>query len=183
MHLLIKSPPVVLAQVLCEKPFAANAQEAQEVMELAERHGLVCREAMHWREHAMAERWGWECARLPSRSLFVGAILLSTHRPALWLNFRCISPLPAFPAPRISGPPSFACRQHCASPRAPLSLQSPHCVPPLCSNYRLRELVLGPAAAPEARLPLWAKKPLMPGGEGGVLGQLKSIQVRPFKFD
>jgi predicted dehydrogenase len=42
--------------VLCEKPFAANADEAREVATVAERTGLVAMEAFHWRYHPLAER-------------------------------------------------------------------------------------------------------------------------------
>jgi predicted dehydrogenase len=42
--------------VLCEKPFAANAEEAQVVAEAARRSGLVVMEAMHYRYHALTQR-------------------------------------------------------------------------------------------------------------------------------
>jgi len=42
--------------VLCEKPFTANAAEAQDVAEVAARSGLVVMEAFHWRYHPMAAR-------------------------------------------------------------------------------------------------------------------------------
>ncbi len=42
--------------VLCEKPFAANAAEAQEVAGAASESGLVVMEAFHWRYHPMAAR-------------------------------------------------------------------------------------------------------------------------------
>jgi predicted dehydrogenase len=42
--------------VLCEKPFTANADEAQKVAEAAEASGLVVMEAFHWRYHPMAAR-------------------------------------------------------------------------------------------------------------------------------
>jgi len=42
--------------VLCEKPFTANATEAEEVAALAERAGLVVMEAFHYRYHPLAER-------------------------------------------------------------------------------------------------------------------------------
>jgi predicted dehydrogenase len=42
--------------VLCEKPFASNAAQAEEMVALAERRGLVLVEAMHWRYHPVAER-------------------------------------------------------------------------------------------------------------------------------
>ena len=42
--------------VLCEKPFTANAGEAQEVAAVADRTGLVVMEAFHWRYHPLAAR-------------------------------------------------------------------------------------------------------------------------------
>ena len=42
--------------VLLEKPFTANADEARQVAEAAERTGLVVMEAYHWRFHPQAER-------------------------------------------------------------------------------------------------------------------------------
>jgi predicted dehydrogenase len=42
--------------VLCEKPFTANATEAEVVAALAERTGLVVMEAFHYRYHPLAER-------------------------------------------------------------------------------------------------------------------------------
>jgi predicted dehydrogenase len=42
--------------VLCEKPFTANAAEAREVADAAERAGLVVMEAFHYRYHPLAER-------------------------------------------------------------------------------------------------------------------------------
>ena len=42
--------------VLCEKPFAANAQEARTVAAMARRTGLVVMEAFHYRYHALADR-------------------------------------------------------------------------------------------------------------------------------
>lgn len=42
--------------VLCEKPSAANAREAQEMVDAATSAGRVLVEAFHWRYHAMAER-------------------------------------------------------------------------------------------------------------------------------
>ena len=42
--------------VLCEKPFAANADEAHEVAEVARSSGLVVMEAFHWRYHPLAAR-------------------------------------------------------------------------------------------------------------------------------
>jgi predicted dehydrogenase len=40
--------------VLCEKPFTANAPEAERVAAAAERSGLVVMEAFHWRYHPLA---------------------------------------------------------------------------------------------------------------------------------
>ena len=42
--------------VLCEKPFTANAAEAEQVTEVAERSGKVVMEAFHWRYHPLAQR-------------------------------------------------------------------------------------------------------------------------------
>src|SRR5262245_2757151 len=42
--------------VRCEKPFTANAKEAEEVAAVAERTGLVVMEAFHYRYHPLAAR-------------------------------------------------------------------------------------------------------------------------------
>lgn len=42
--------------VLCEKPFAANAAEAERVLQASEGTGLVVAEAMHFRYHPLVER-------------------------------------------------------------------------------------------------------------------------------
>jgi predicted dehydrogenase len=42
--------------VLCEKPFTANAKEAEDVAAVAARTGLVVMEAFHWRYHPLAQR-------------------------------------------------------------------------------------------------------------------------------
>jgi predicted dehydrogenase len=42
--------------VLCEKPFTANAKEAEDVAAVASRAGLVVMEAFHWRYHPLAKR-------------------------------------------------------------------------------------------------------------------------------
>jgi predicted dehydrogenase len=42
--------------VLCEKPFASNAQEAVWVADAADRYGLVVMEAMHYRYHPLVEK-------------------------------------------------------------------------------------------------------------------------------
>ena len=42
--------------VLCEKPFAANATEAERVADAAAQSGLVVMEAFHWRYHPLATR-------------------------------------------------------------------------------------------------------------------------------
>ena len=42
--------------VLCEKPIALNARQAQEMVNVAERTGLQLVEAFHWRYHPMAAR-------------------------------------------------------------------------------------------------------------------------------
>jgi predicted dehydrogenase len=42
--------------VLCEKPFTADAVEAEQVAAVARRTGLVCMEAFHYRYHPLFER-------------------------------------------------------------------------------------------------------------------------------
>jgi predicted dehydrogenase len=42
--------------VLCEKPLASNAAEAQQMADTAERTGRVLVEAFHWRYHPLADR-------------------------------------------------------------------------------------------------------------------------------
>lgn len=42
--------------VLCEKPFTANAEEAQQVADAARASGRVVMEAFHWRYHPLAAR-------------------------------------------------------------------------------------------------------------------------------
>src|SRR5688500_19017014 len=42
--------------VLCEKPFAANASEAEQMVAAAEAGGLVLAEAFHYRYHPLFER-------------------------------------------------------------------------------------------------------------------------------
>ena len=42
--------------VLCEKPIASNADEAQQMAEAAEKSGRVLIEAFHWRHHPLAAR-------------------------------------------------------------------------------------------------------------------------------
>ncbi|HTD50007.1 MAG TPA: Gfo/Idh/MocA family oxidoreductase, partial [Acidimicrobiia bacterium] len=42
--------------VLCEKPFTANAKEAEDVAAVASRTGLVLMEAFHYRYHPLAQR-------------------------------------------------------------------------------------------------------------------------------
>lgn len=42
--------------VLCEKPFTANAEEAEAVAAVARRTGLVTMEAFHYRYHALTQR-------------------------------------------------------------------------------------------------------------------------------
>ena len=42
--------------VLCEKPFTANAAEAEAVGEVAQRTGGLVMEAFHWRYHPLAQR-------------------------------------------------------------------------------------------------------------------------------
>jgi predicted dehydrogenase len=42
--------------VLCEKPFTANATEAEAVADVARRTGRVVMEAFHWRYHPLARR-------------------------------------------------------------------------------------------------------------------------------
>jgi predicted dehydrogenase len=42
--------------VLCEKPLASNADEAEQMAEAAEKAGRVLMEAFHWRHHPLAAR-------------------------------------------------------------------------------------------------------------------------------
>jgi predicted dehydrogenase len=42
--------------VLCEKPFTANAEEAEQVADAAEASGRTVMEAFHWRYHPLAQR-------------------------------------------------------------------------------------------------------------------------------
>lgn len=42
--------------VLCEKPLAANAEEARRMTDAAARHGRILMEAFHWRYHPLAAR-------------------------------------------------------------------------------------------------------------------------------
>src|SRR5262245_20267430 len=42
--------------VLCEKPFTANAKQAEDVAAVADRTGRVVMEAFHWRYHPLAQR-------------------------------------------------------------------------------------------------------------------------------
>lgn len=42
--------------VLCEKPLAANADEAQQMADVAQQKGLILAEAFHWRYHPLAQR-------------------------------------------------------------------------------------------------------------------------------
>jgi predicted dehydrogenase len=42
--------------VLCEKPLASNAAQAEEMVAVADRCGLLLVEAFHWRFHPVAER-------------------------------------------------------------------------------------------------------------------------------
>ena len=42
--------------VLCEKPFTANAEEAEAVATVAQRSGKVCMEAFHYRYHPLMQR-------------------------------------------------------------------------------------------------------------------------------
>jgi predicted dehydrogenase len=42
--------------VLCEKPLASNAAEAEQMAAASERHGRVLMEAFHWRYHPLAAR-------------------------------------------------------------------------------------------------------------------------------
>jgi predicted dehydrogenase len=48
--------------VLCEKPFASNAREAERMVETAIDRGRVLVEAFHWRYHPLADRLGDLCA-------------------------------------------------------------------------------------------------------------------------
>jgi predicted dehydrogenase len=69
--------------VLCEKPFTANAEEAEQVAEAAEGSGLVVMEAFHYRYHALAERM---------RAIASDGTLGEIRSVRTWLCF----PLPKF---------------------------------------------------------------------------------------
>src|ERR1700755_2326497 len=62
--------------VLCEKPFASNADEAAQVAEAAAGSGLVVMEAMHYRYHPLTRRLSDVVAELggarraPARAMF-----------------------------------------------------------------------------------------------------------------
>ncbi len=69
--------------VLCEKPFTANAAEAEEVADAAEKSGLVVMEAFHYRYHELTRR---------IRSLVHDGSLGEITSVRAWLCF----PLPKF---------------------------------------------------------------------------------------
>jgi predicted dehydrogenase len=67
--------------VLCEKPFASNADEAAQVAEAASASGLVVMEAMHYRYHPLTRRLTELVAELgPVRHL------------QCWTNFAIVNP-------------------------------------------------------------------------------------------
>ncbi len=67
--------------VLCEKPFASNAEEAERVHQASEQSGLVVMEAFHYRYHPMIQR---------VRALVASGELGSLRRVETWMCF----PLP-----------------------------------------------------------------------------------------
>jgi predicted dehydrogenase len=69
--------------VLCEKPFTANAAEAERVAAVAEASGLVVMEAFHWRYHPLAARM---------LDIIASGELGPVRRIATWMCF----PLPKF---------------------------------------------------------------------------------------
>jgi predicted dehydrogenase len=69
--------------VLCEKPFTANAAEAEEVAAVGARTGLVCMEAFHYRYHPLAARM---------KEIVDGGELGTVRRIETWMCF----PLPLF---------------------------------------------------------------------------------------
>jgi len=69
--------------VLCEKPFANNADEASSVAAVAERTGLVVMEAFHYRYHPLATRM---------RAIVTSGELGTIERVEAWTCF----PLPRF---------------------------------------------------------------------------------------
>ena len=71
--------------VLCEKPFTANAAEAERVAAAAERTGLVVMEAFHYRYHPLAQRGPWRSLAAASSAPCGGS-----------------TPPSAFPLPRFS---------------------------------------------------------------------------------
>jgi predicted dehydrogenase len=67
--------------VLCEKPFASNADEAERVHQASEQSGLVVMEAFHYRYHPLIQR---------VRALVASGELGSLQRVETWMCF----PLP-----------------------------------------------------------------------------------------
>jgi predicted dehydrogenase len=64
--------------VLCEKPFASNAEQAAQVAKAASASGLVVMEAMHYRYHPLVQRL---------RDLVTGGELGPVRRIQCWTNF------------------------------------------------------------------------------------------------
>jgi len=64
--------------VLCEKPFASNAEQAAQVADAAQASGLVVMEAMHYRYHPLVRRL---------RELVTGGELGPVQHIAAWTTF------------------------------------------------------------------------------------------------
>jgi predicted dehydrogenase len=64
--------------VLCEKPFASNAEQAAQIAEAAEAAGVVVMEAMHYRYHPLVQRL---------RDLVLGGELGPVRHIQCWTNF------------------------------------------------------------------------------------------------
>jgi predicted dehydrogenase len=98
--------------VLCEKPFTANAEEAERVADAAEASGLVVMEAFHYRYHALAER---------IRTIAHDGSLGEVRSVRTWLCF----PLPKFSDIRFSYPLAGGTTMDCCYPIHALRLLGP----------------------------------------------------------
>lgn len=69
--------------VLCEKPFASNAEEAQQMADAAERSGRVLMEAFHYRYHPLAARM---------REIVTSGELGAIQHIETWIAFPLLAP-------------------------------------------------------------------------------------------
>lgn len=69
--------------VLCEKPFASNAEEAEQMAEAAERSGRVLMEAFHYRYHPLAAR---------VREIVTSGELGAIQHIETWIAFPLLAP-------------------------------------------------------------------------------------------